>query len=919
MLITDHEKLKEYTATNRLWQGIPSIEVTRNGRIFLAFYSGGTNEEIGNYVVLIKSDDGKNFSEPVAAAFTIAHRCYDPSLWIDPLGRLWFCWAYAPEHAVYASVCDNPDGDELLWSKPRIIGNDVMMNKPVVLKNGEWLFPIAVWAKNITAGGVPSSSDPDRLAFAYRSIDDGRSFQRLGGVSAEGRSFDEHMLLERRDGSIAMYIRTFYGIAVAYSYDGGTTWTDAKDSGLGGPCSRFYIGRLKSGRVLLINHHAFHGRNNLTAMLSEDDGATWKYKLLLDGRSDVSYPDVKEADDGYIYICYDRERGDSLDSLEKTYASAREILYAKITEDDIIAGKPQSPDSRLGVVACKLGKYADENENPYHEIRRYSDGEIAKLLYDKNADEIVSTLFENYEINCMNMHRLDSRKMDELIERIGRGDKNKERLIRELVALIRGVTGKGETEIPVVAAVKNILGRHVAENGVAEEVTLERIADRLHVSKFYLCHLFRKATGMTITDMKNRLRVEKAKEILKSGDEKIADVAYECGFDSPSYFTEIFSKSEKIAPEAYRSLMRNNQTEEKSAILRHLLPQIRLSDVDIERLKPNANVKTRFIEKPVEPFLFLHEAAIIEYHGKLFAAWYNNKKTELFGETPIRFAFSSDHGDRWSEPQTIATDPSGKILYCPPVFGIDDDKLYLFMNSMVAPDHIHSLDLYIYNEKANKFDFLWSRSVPFKLNTNVYKLGNGKLILPGRIGEIDGFPSTPAVMISDSGKIDAEWRIVKLAESAVLPDGSKLIHPEVSLIVSDEKIYAFCRNDERNVSLVYISEDYGETWKAFASDLTLADSKIYSGTLSDGRNYLVGTADRERRLLYILFTENGKTRFTDGFILQNGYSPAPTDGIAWSYPAVCDENGILHIAYTVVMNENNERGAMISSVPLADF
>ena len=205
-------------------------------------------------------------------------------------------------------------------------------------------------------------------------------------------------------------------------------------------------------------------------------------------------------------------------------------------------------------------------------------------------------------------------------------------------------------------------------------------------------------------------------------------------------------------------------------------------------MKPNANVKTRFIEKPVEPFLFLHEAAIIEYHGKLFAAWYNNKKTELFGETPIRFAFSSDHGDRWSEPQTIATDPSGKILYCPPVFGIDDDKLYLFMNSMVAPDHIHSLDLYIYNEKANRFDFLWSRPVPFKLNTNVYKLGNGKLILPGRIGKIDGFPSTPAVMISDSGKINAEWRIVKLADGAILPDGSKLIHPEVSLIISDEKI-----------------------------------------------------------------------------------------------------------------------------------
>ena len=38
-------------------------------------------------------------------------------------------------------------------------------------------------------------------------------------------------------------------------------------------------------------------------MLSEDEGKTWKYKLRLDGRNLVSYPDSKEADDGYIYKC----------------------------------------------------------------------------------------------------------------------------------------------------------------------------------------------------------------------------------------------------------------------------------------------------------------------------------------------------------------------------------------------------------------------------------------------------------------------------------------------------------------------------------------------------------------------------------------------------------------------------------------
>ena len=117
MLITDKEKLSAYESRFRVWQGIPGIEVTKGGRIFSTFYSGGTTEENENYVVLLKSDDGKNFGEPVAVAYDENHRCYDSCLWIDPCGRLWFTWSYAPDHAVYGVICDDPDADKLVWGK----------------------------------------------------------------------------------------------------------------------------------------------------------------------------------------------------------------------------------------------------------------------------------------------------------------------------------------------------------------------------------------------------------------------------------------------------------------------------------------------------------------------------------------------------------------------------------------------------------------------------------------------------------------------------------------------------------------------------------------------------------------------------------------------------------------------------------
>lgn len=106
MLITDREELQQYNTSQRLWQGIPGIEISDKGRLFAVLYSGGTKEEFGNYCALITSDDdGLTWSEPVAVAYNgPASRCYDPCLWMDMLGRLWFIWSIMPEHAVYASL-----------------------------------------------------------------------------------------------------------------------------------------------------------------------------------------------------------------------------------------------------------------------------------------------------------------------------------------------------------------------------------------------------------------------------------------------------------------------------------------------------------------------------------------------------------------------------------------------------------------------------------------------------------------------------------------------------------------------------------------------------------------------------------------------------------------------------------------------
>jgi hypothetical protein len=363
VFITDKQELRPYQKENRRWQGIPGIEKTRNGRLFATFYSGGTTEGPGNYVLLKYSDDdGDSFSDIIAVHDPkLPRRSFDPCLWIDPEERLWWFWSQWESEqfdgigGVWYARCDHPDKDPLVWTEPVRFANGVMMNKPTVLRNGNWLFPCAIWTDHCY-NGMPRVDGlrSERKSNVYLSADRGLSFTLHGQADIPDRAFDEHMVLELNDGRLLMLVRTKYGIGQSFSEDGGKNWSPGEDSKLGGPCSRFFIRRLRSGRILLVNHYQFRGRNNLTAMLSEDECESWKGFLLLDERDQVSYPDGVEDDKGSIYIIYDRERGAAYNKDLNVSDMAKEILMAKFTEEDVLAGTPVHPGCRLKIIVDKL-------------------------------------------------------------------------------------------------------------------------------------------------------------------------------------------------------------------------------------------------------------------------------------------------------------------------------------------------------------------------------------------------------------------------------------------------------------------------------------------------------------------------------------------------------------------------------------
>ena len=225
---------KEAVAT-RCHQGIPGIERLDSGRLFATWYGGELKGEgPGNYVVLAtSSDNGFHWREiQVAIPPSDRERAYDPTLWLDPDGRLWWSWSqcvtsglwdvFDGRSGVWAAVCDDPDTDTPVWSAPRRIADGVMMNKPTVLSDASWAFPTALWKL------YPEKLDPEYLPIARSNLsitrDRGRTFELVIGPDVPDRCFDEHMLIEQRNGTWRVLVRTHYGIGQAFSDDRGQTW-----------------------------------------------------------------------------------------------------------------------------------------------------------------------------------------------------------------------------------------------------------------------------------------------------------------------------------------------------------------------------------------------------------------------------------------------------------------------------------------------------------------------------------------------------------------------------------------------------------------------------------------------------------------------------------------------------------------------
>lgn len=75
-----------------------------------------------------------------------------------------------------------------------------------------------------------------------------------------------------------------------------------------------------------------------------------------------------------------------------------------------------------------------------------------------------------------------------------------------------------------------------------EKISLDDVADEMNISKHYLSSIFKKETGENMSLYINKLRIEKAKQLLLESDIKIKEVFEKVGYSDQQYFSKVFKK-----------------------------------------------------------------------------------------------------------------------------------------------------------------------------------------------------------------------------------------------------------------------------------------------------------------------------------------------------------------------------------------
>ena len=109
---------------------------------------------------------------------------------------------------------------------------------------------------------------------------------------------------------------------------------------------------------------------------------------------------------------------------------------------------------------------------------------------------------------------------------------------------------ESEARLRQLAEILNYISLHYSE-----KLSTSDLAERFFINEQYFCKLFKQATGQSVMEYINRMRIDKSAVLLEHTSESATRIASKVGFDDPNYFSRLFKKYMNMSPRAYRKLL----------------------------------------------------------------------------------------------------------------------------------------------------------------------------------------------------------------------------------------------------------------------------------------------------------------------------------------------------------------------------
>jgi hypothetical protein len=326
-------------------------------------------------------------------------------------------------------------------------------------------------------------------------------------------------------------------------------------------------------------------------------------------------------------------------------------------------------------------------------------------------------------------------------------------------------------------------------------------------------------------------------------------------------------------------------------------------------------VEYSIVHRQTPDYRFLHEPRMAFHGDTLFVNFSNAEKNESDPDQKMRGHRSSDGGRTWSDVEVFAPGfPDSRRHETAPLLSYNN-RLWVFVGRYDTGSKTSlGMELFRLSEDGKKFEpfsgeLVLERFIPF---VQPQRLANGNWLIGGHTEKV----RHAAVAVS-SGNDLTKWKEVKI-ETPSCSD-----YPETALLLQDKNVLAVVRGCPTQKALISLSTDSGETFPPLTeSNLPMAQSKPFGGTLSTGQHYLLYNAAPGRNTLLIAVTKPNELyplrkvfKVIEGLpeVMQSEFEQIGEKSKTnnWAYPEAVEKDGVLYIVFSF-----NKRHCVIARIPV---